>query len=208
MDKGLLNFDIKTGMKNIIGRDLITDDFIAIYELVKNSYDAYADYVKIVFNNNEIIIADNGKGMSMADLKKKWFAVAYSAKKDGSEDIDIKRESHLNNLKSRRFYAGAKGVGRFSCDRLGGSLELITSKVDFDQTYKIEVDWSGFEKDAQQSFGSIQIPFEQIETKKYFPDNSNHGTILRIHNLNTKWDAKKLIELRRSLEKLINPFSK
>src|SRR5690606_4822978 len=167
-----------------------------------------ADYVKIVFNNNEIIIADNGKGMSMADLKKKWFAVAYSAKKDGSEDIDIKRESHLNNLKSRRFYAGAKGVGRFSCDRLGGSLELITSKVDFDQTYKIEVDWSGFEKDAQQSFGSIQIPFEQIETKKYFPDNSNHGTILRIHNLNTKWDAKKLIELRRSLEKWINPFSK
>jgi len=49
MDKGLLSFDIKTGMKNIIGRDLITDDFIAIYELVKNSYDAYADYVKITF---------------------------------------------------------------------------------------------------------------------------------------------------------------
>ena len=37
MDKGKLKFDVKTGMKNIIGRDLITDDFIAIYELVKNS---------------------------------------------------------------------------------------------------------------------------------------------------------------------------
>lgn len=70
MDKGKLKFDVKTGMKNIIGRDLITDDFIAIYELVKNSYDAYADYVKISFTKNEIIISDNGKGMSKDDLEK------------------------------------------------------------------------------------------------------------------------------------------
>lgn len=101
-------------MKNIIGRDLITDDFIAIYELVKNSYDAYASYVQITFDDDEIVIADNGKGMSKSDLVEKWFAVAYSAKKDGTEDDEARRESkHLNNLKSRRFYAGAKGVGRF-----------------------------------------------------------------------------------------------
>ena len=50
MDKEYISFDIKTGMKNIIGRDLITDDFIAIYELVKNSYDAYADYVSRFLN--------------------------------------------------------------------------------------------------------------------------------------------------------------
>ena len=61
MDNGILTFDIKTGMKNIIGRDLITDDFIAIYELVKNSYDAYASYVQITFDDDEIVIADNGK---------------------------------------------------------------------------------------------------------------------------------------------------
>lgn len=68
MDNGILTFDIKTGMKNIIGRDLITDDFIAIYELVKNSYDAYASYVQITFDDDEIVIADNGKGMSKSDL--------------------------------------------------------------------------------------------------------------------------------------------
>lgn len=208
MDKGLLSFDIKTGMKNIIGRDLITDDFIAIYELVKNSYDAHADYVKIIFNANEIIIADNGKGMSKQDLEKKWFSVAYSAKKDKTEDDDLKKNSHLNNLKSRRFFAGAKGVGRFSCDRLGGKLELTTTKVDINETYKVDVDWSAFEKDAQQSFDSIQIPFERIERNNFFPKNKNHGTILKIQDLNSLWDLKKLSELRRSLEKLINPFSK
>jgi signal transduction histidine kinase len=208
MDKGVLSFDIKTGMKNIIGRDLITDDFIAIYELVKNSYDAYADSVKIIFNKDEIIIADNGKGMSKNDLEKKWFAVAYSAKKDKTEDKDLSRDSHLNNLKSRRFYAGAKGVGRFSCDRLGGTLELITSKVSIDETYRVDVDWGEFEKDAQQSFDSIQIPFESVESNNVFPKNKNHGTILKIQSLNSNWDIQKLRELRRSLEKLINPFSK
>ncbi|SFB23523.1 Histidine kinase-, DNA gyrase B-, and HSP90-like ATPase [Flavobacterium swingsii] len=208
MDKGLLSFDIKTGMKNIIGRDLITDDFIAIYELVKNSYDAHADYVKIIFNKDEIIIADNGKGMSKQDLEKKWFAVAYSAKKDKTEDDDLKKDSHLNNLKSRRFFAGAKGVGRFSCDRLGGKLELITTKVDINETYKVDVDWNAFEKDAQQSFDSIQIPFERIENNVFFSKNKKHGTILKIQDLNSLWDLKKLSELRRSLEKLINPFSK
>ncbi|MEK8179152.1 ATP-binding protein [Flavobacterium buctense] len=208
MDKGLLSFDIKTGMKNIIGRDLITDDFIAIYELVKNSYDAYADYVKITLNNDEIIIADNGKGMSKLDLEKKWFAVAYSAKKDNTEDADLARVSHLNNLKSRRFYAGAKGVGRFSCDRLGGKLELITSKVNNDETFKVNVDWGEFEKDAQQSFGSVKIPFESSESNTAFPNNTNHGTILKIKDLNSTWNENKLRELRRSLEKLINPFSK
>lgn len=201
-------FDIKTGMKNIIGRDLITDDFIAIYELVKNSYDAYADYVKIIFNKDEIIIADNGKGMSKDDLEKKWFAVAYSAKKDKTEDKDLSKGSHLNNLKSRRFYAGAKGVGRFSCDRLGGKLELITSKVNIDETYRVDVDWSAFEKDAQQSFDSIKIPFESIESNDVFPKSKYHGTILKIKRLNSNWDIQKLRELRRSLEKLINPFSK
>jgi signal transduction histidine kinase len=208
MDKGKLKFDIKTGMKNIIGRDLITDDFIAIYELVKNSYDAYADYVKISFSKNEIIISDNGKGMSKDDLEKKWFAVAYSAKKDNTEDKDLKRDSHLNNLKSRRFYAGAKGVGRFSCDRLGEDLELITSKINSNITFKVNVDWREFEKDAQQSFGSVEIPFEEIESKNIFPQSKHHGTILKIKNLNSTWDNEKLQELRRSLEKLINPFSK
>lgn len=208
MDKGKLKFDVKTGMKNIIGRDLITDDFIAIYELVKNSYDAYADYVKISFSKNEIVISDNGKGMSKVDLEKKWFAVAYSAKKDNTEDQDLKRDSHLNNLKSRRFYAGAKGVGRFSCDRLGENLELITSKINSNITYKVNVDWREFEKDAQQSFGSVEIPFEEIGNENIFPPKKTHGTILKIKNINSTWDKEKLHELRRSLEKLINPFSK
>ncbi|SIS71740.1 Histidine kinase-, DNA gyrase B-, and HSP90-like ATPase [Zobellia uliginosa] len=60
-----LQFRISSGLKNIIGRDLITDDFIAIFELVKNSYDAHASKVLIEFENLNssdavIRITDNG----------------------------------------------------------------------------------------------------------------------------------------------------
>ncbi|WP_210150734.1 sensor histidine kinase [Chryseobacterium scophthalmum] len=208
LDKGFLSFDVKTGMKNIIGRDLITDDFIAIYELVKNAHDAYASHVKITFKLDEIIIADNGKGMSKEDLSEKWFSVAYSAKKDNSEDDDLKRHSHLNNLKSKRFYAGAKGVGRFSCDRLGSKLELTTSKISSIKSYTVEVNWTDFENDAKQSFGSIEIPYKENSHISDYPNSQIHGTILKINKLNSHWSKEKLISLRRSLEKLINPFSK
>ena len=207
MNKELISFDVKTGMKNIIGRDLITDDFIAIYELVKNSYDAHADHVTLTFSQNEIIISDNGKGMSKYDLKEKWFAVAYSAKKDGTEDLESKRLSHLNNLKSRRYYAGAKGVGRFSCDRLGDNLELITTSEISKQTYKLFVNWIEFEADAKQSFGDIKIPLEEINEKILYDKDKPFGTILKISSLNSNWSDSKLIQLKRSLEKLINPFS-
>ena len=46
-----LTFKISSGLKNIIGRELITDKVIAIFELVKNSYDAGANKVEISFNN-------------------------------------------------------------------------------------------------------------------------------------------------------------
>src|SRR5690606_26210349 len=95
---------------------------------VKNSFDADATEVKIIFENiysgdTKIIIQDNGKGMDYDDLINKWLFVAYSAKRNGTED-----EDYRNKLKSERFYAGAKGVGRFSCDRLGRYLNLITTK--------------------------------------------------------------------------------
>ena len=81
MKSNELFFSVKAGIKNIVGKDLIADDNIAIFELVKNSYDAYASKVIITFEDNKIIIADDGKGMSIDDIEKKWLALAYSAKK-------------------------------------------------------------------------------------------------------------------------------
>ena len=81
-----LQFKVSAELKNILGRDLITSPNIAVLELVKNSYDAHATKVEITFGEDSLVIADNGKGMSLDDLKNKWLFVAYSAKSDGTED--------------------------------------------------------------------------------------------------------------------------
>lgn len=125
-----LYFKIGSGLKDIIGRDLIKDDYIAVFELVKNAYDAYATRVDIYFENigqenAKIIIEDNGKGMGLSDIKSKWLFVAYSAKQEGTEDESF---DYRNEINQHQVFAGAKGIGRFSCDRLGRKLKLITTK--------------------------------------------------------------------------------
>ena len=112
---------------------LVNWRFVAVFELVKNSFDANAKKVEIIFENQtdlnkgKITIKDNGKGMNDVDLKSKWLFVAYSAKKEGTEDNDYR-----NKIKLNKYYAGAKGVGRFSCDRLGRKLKLTTVKDEKD----------------------------------------------------------------------------
>ena len=128
-----LSFRVSSGLKNIIGKDLISDKYIAIFELVKNSYDAKAHNVKISFLEDEhampyISISDNGVGMNYEDIVGKWLFVAYSEKKkENRKEADYRNEI-------RRNVAGAKGVGRFSCDRLGSKLRLITKKQDENNT--------------------------------------------------------------------------
>ena len=146
-----LQFKISSALKDLVGKDLITSDNIAIFELVKNSYDAYADHVVITFANDKITIADNGKGMSFADLKDKWLFLGFSAKKDGSEDYeDDKQKSYRDKIK--RYYAGAKGIGRFSCDRLGSLLTITTKTETANYAEQISVDWSKFEVDQKIEF--------------------------------------------------------
>ena len=98
MDK--LQFKVSSALKDLVGKDLIRNENIAIFELVKNSYDAFATKVEITFEPERIIIADNGKGMTLDDLKNKWLFLAYSAKKDGSEDSeeDEKQQSYRDLL--------------------------------------------------------------------------------------------------------------
>ncbi len=205
-----LEFKVSSGLKSIIGRDLITDDFIAVFELVKNAYDAHATTVEIVFEDDKIIIKDNGKGMSLEDIKNKWLFVAYSAKKEGEEDKEEgeenNREGYIDKIRPKFYYAGAKGIGRFSCDRLGKQLTLITKKDSRNSRLEqIKVNWSDFEEDAKKEFIAIQIEHEVISNNIY-PD-LKHGTLLEITGLHSNWPRNKLQKLKHSLEKLINPFN-
>src|SRR5256885_2040739 len=99
-----LNFDVSTGLKRVLGRELITDDEVALFELVKNSFDAGATTVNLYFGEDNIVVADNGSGMSFDDLKEKWLFVAYSSKREEGSGKDFR-----DVAAERGHFAGSKG---------------------------------------------------------------------------------------------------
>lgn len=204
-----LHFDVSTGLKRVLGRELITHDEVAIFELVKNSFDAGADTVHLFFGNNTVVVADNGSGMSHDDLVSKWLFVAYSSKRDETREKDFR-----DLAAERNHYAGSKGIGRFSSDRIGGELVLQTRpKVRKEKTvHTLTIDWDRFERNDKEHFEHVPVQYEagdrfQVpKDLRKFGDQLNHGTVLEIRKLRSKWTRKELIGLKSSLAKLINPF--
>lgn len=197
-------FKISAALKDLLGKGLITDEFVAVFELVKNSFDAYSSKVEVHFENNhnhdsaKIIIIDNGKGMNYKDLKDKWLFVAYSAKKLGKEN-----EDYRDKIKVKRIFAGAKGVGRFSCDRLGRFLNLVTIKDEVKPKIEnLKVNWEDFENADENEFVNIKVLHDQLSKCDF---KYKHGTSLEITGLRDTWDRDRLLNLKKSLVKLINP---
>ena len=214
-----LHFKTNVQLKNIIGKDLINNDNIAILELIKNSFDADAKRVDISFVNlkenddadnqyysdrtSRIIIRDNGVGMDLTDISDKWLNIAYSEKKNRARQYN-------------RMMAGAKGVGRFSCDRLGMYLNLYAKKQG-SKCVLLTIDWKRFEiDDESKEIQSIDLEYSELSNEELLEKglvNFEHGVILEIiklrsnwvYNHGNYWDTDKLFELRKYLEKLINP---
>lgn len=196
-----VQFRISSALKTIIGKELITDDFIAMFELVKNSFDANARRVDITLDSlaardAKIVIQDNGDGMDKEDIVGKWLFVAYSEKK--------KQRDYRDKIVRGRVFAGAKGIGRFSCDRLGESLKIYTKKKGHKGPWHVlKVNWNRFEVDDEKEFQKIPADYS---TEDAIPYDIRNGTILEISGLRSHdWGREKLLRLRRSLERLVNP---
>lgn len=201
-----LHFDVSTGLKTVLGSELITDDEVAIFELVKNSFDAEATQVDLYFGNDRIVIADNGTGMSFEDIENKWLFVAYSSKRLSKRTGDFR-----DGIAERRNYAGSKGIGRFSSDRLGRivTLQTCTKSEHPKRVHSVVVDWSLFDVDHHNRFDSVGVSYS-IQSDGFVVPNiigsSTNGTVITIESLWQNWERDKILKLKSGLAKLINPF--
>lgn len=202
-----LQFRVSTALKSIIGKDLINDKYIAVFELVKNAYDAGASLVEITFKNmntpaSRLIIKDDGKGMSLADIRDKWLFIAYSEKKKENRKEAQNQDADINDYRDliRRKAAGAKGVGRFSCDRLGTKVKLKSKTESDDAINFLDIDWSEFEVNDEREIKEIQVQYSSLPAEEF-----SHGTILEICELREQWKRADFLALKRALMKLINP---
>ena len=197
-------FDISA--YRLIGRELITDRITALFELVKNCYDANATRVDVLFENvssinpeSKITIKDNGYGMKFEDIRDKWMVIGTSSK----------RKEPYSPEPFKRRCVGEKGIGRFATDKLGDKVNIITQTSGESQKLNVEIDWNKYETSFQPEKQNEPILFfTDIENKyKYEAANKDEqGTTLVISRIREIWTGKDIDRLYKELTKLVSPF--
>lgn len=178
-----------------LGADLVTNDVVAVIELVKNSYDAFASNLWIRFNvdgDQFLEIEDDGTGMGRSVIEDVWCLVATPFK--------VENPVAKRGTKTRRV-AGEKGLGRLSAARLGTRLHMLTQKRG-EPCWEIEVNWGDMANEHELSACYVRC--------REYPDSSpfrKSGTRLRILGLKAHWDEDRLNDLQENLARLISPFS-
>lgn len=209
----ILHFKFDVSTFRLLGRELITDRITALFELVKNCYDANAENVQLTFENlnplcpeSRIIIEDNGLGMSFEDIRDKWMVIGTSSK----------RRNRTSPSPYNRIVAGKKGVGRFAVDKLGGKLVMKTKKKGSPVWHCLETDWTKY---AEEENRQLELDFENSSKKqKLFTDIDNkywtepadvgvQGTRLEISSLNDIWLENDVRRAYRELSKIVKPSS-
>lgn len=178
---------------SLIGEQLISDEPVALVELVKNAYDADATCVEISFQGKNperpdtIIVSDDGVGMNLETFLKGWF----------EPGTVLKHESSISP--GGRKYQGAKGIGRFAAARLARSL-ILESKMDtVEEGIFLMLDWGKFDEESFLDEISIDYEVRPLSDLK-------HGTRLILEGLRKTWTPEDYEELYSRLSRLVSPF--
>lgn len=206
----------------MLGDQLIKNEQIAVTELMKNSYDADADWVKVSFESfgknwkvqpdSKIVIEDNGSGMTKDIISGSWMNPATPNKVD-REKTD----------KKHRIIQGEKGIGRYAMLKLGKTVKLITrpeQSSEHNVEYTVSLDFKGFDDNFLTPSGEKKeglfldtLKFE-LETnhptvfkgKDVIVNNilfeavkNEHGTRIEISNLRGKWSQRKVDDIKESI---------
>lgn len=206
----------------MLGDQLIKNEQIAVTELMKNSYDADADWVKVTFvgfgdnwkvlPESKIVIEDNGIGMTKDVISESWMNPATPNK--------VERE---RTAKKQRIIQGEKGIGRYAMLKLGRKVELITrseNKKEQNVEYSVSLDLSDYDdnffvdgKDGKEGLFLDTLQFELLSTSpSVFVGNdvvvnnilfegtkNTHGTRIEISKLRGKWSQRKVEDVKESI---------
>ncbi len=210
-----LYFNVSARTAKLIGQENFANAEGAIIELVKNSYDADANFCAVIFDikanskESSVYIIDSGCGMDDAIIEHQWMTI-------GTDDKLINSRS----LSTGRVKSGAKGIGRFALNRLGLNSEMLTFPKGAQIGYDWTIDWSEFDKmgstlaDVAATIKKITIADLHSKAELYglnkidairevISSDNFHGTVLKVTNLNDNWDDSALQQLNSNLEILI-----
>jgi len=193
-----------------LGEQLITDDEQALLELVKNSYDADADWAKIRVDSDYvpdpktdfvpanalglIEIRDNGTGMDQKAVERGWLLISLSPKRQQKKDGE-------RTKKHNRLPLGDKGLGRLGTMKLGKCLSVETRHSKTEEGWLVTFQWSDIRSGTLLE--DVPIQWHRISA------NGETGTTVRIFGLRDleSWRTEKRKKrLAFKLSGLISPF--
>ena len=189
-----LSFVVDSALLSELGERLVESDHLALAELIKNAYDADATEVTVALKPDKkerslIIVKDNGCGMTFTDVKNYWMRIATTNK----ADYDV-------SPKYGRPKTGSKGIGRFSCRRLGNKLQLNTTGRKKDKRYettKVEFNWKDYRPGTEVA--NIICQGEKTVSRE-----GKTGTTLIIQGGDYKrWNQKSWNALKRKMIVLV-----
>ncbi len=185
----------------MLGDQLIKNERIALVELIKNAYDADAEWVKVSFlnfnndftvnPNSKIIIEDDGNGMNEQIIEKHWLNPATPEKK--------KRKKIKETTDKGRILQGEKGIGRFAIFKLGKKINIYTRRQVWDENIEkfieegenienvVEYDFSAYDDEFLQKNGKetelyiddLQVAFHQRTPQTIVEKEVELGGIVR-----------------------------
>jgi hypothetical protein len=169
---------MKVGSKilQLLSEGIYTSPANSIKELISNAFDADATTVNISFNDEELVVFDNGKGMDYKDFDEEFVYISRSRKRDKGG----------YTKKFNRPIIGFIGIGFVAVSELCDMLTITSAKEGSDLMFEAKIDFAiSREREAVEKEFYEVSRFELTNYKKVDKgyDRDAHFTEIRLKGL-------------------------
>ncbi len=192
MEKQNIPFTMNYNALKMFGRQLYSNAWAAISELVANGFDANAKNVFLYIDmkekrNTTIELFDDGIGMNDEDLKSKYVRIGRNRRTENNEDTA----------------AGRKGIGKLAALYLSDKYQIIIRKDNEVSAWSVDV--SDMDDEDTPSLKPIPYGEVNIVCDKYWNSTAiTHGTMIRLEGVDLKRIGEAAIDALK--HKLSNYF--